>query len=149
MITILKGDIKQLKEEMKIQKKLATQIRQAVVKGMSKKKVGPEYYSLRDQKTIAEAELKQSFFEVSRFLPVKLESEGIIINYLMLKEFEKRLKGFQIQQTFEVDEIGKKLVVDYKRGSVKGKLELYELPTAIFGSLTKMPTIQMDALVTA
>lgn len=148
MLHIYSGSIKEVKEEMKKAKKDATEVRNAVIKQLKKQYRRIEHYSRDEQKIIAECELTQSFCITSKFIPVKLEEEDMIVNYLFLAEFAKKIKGYSVRIHVEHDEVGKKLIIHYQKGNNKGRLEHYEMPPAIFGSLAKIPKAQITTYST-
>lgn len=137
MLNIMSGSIEKVKAEMKKEKAAAGIVIAKVKEAAKLSKIKPQNYSQRDRGTIAEAEIIQSFYVSTYYIPVRLHENGMLVNYALLSKYMKKLKGYDIKVTFEEDTIGRKLILRYTKGNNAGRLELYELTEVIFGRLGK------------
>jgi hypothetical protein len=145
MLNIISGSIDKVKAEMKKEKLVAGTLIAKVKSAVRKEK---RELSQRDRGTIAEAELIQSFFVSTYYIPVRLKENGMLVNYQLLSKYLKKLKGYDVKVTFEEDITGEKLVMWYTKGNNSGRLELYALPEAIFGRLgNRIPEAKFESAV--
>lgn len=128
MIEIVEGSLVESKEQMK---KTISIIKLELSK--FKKNVKKKDRTKEQERIIHAREVWLNFFKVSQMAPVFIDN--ICINYKLYERFLKKLKGYQITESIEVDAVGhpQRLIISYEKGSSKGQLALYDISPYLEG----------------
>ena len=132
MIEIIKGSVEEVKTEMKERKAAAAKTTKAIRKEARRKMLKPH-----EMPGDAYAQALQEWYSVTKIVPMNLE--GVVINYLLLYRFTKKLKGFKLMFTVEQDQV----VLTYSSTRARGTLVLDKLPEE-FNVLKKIPEARVE-----
>ncbi|UOQ93393.1 hypothetical protein MUO14_23990 [Halobacillus shinanisalinarum] len=132
MDIVVNGSFQNVKEEMKALRSAALDEARNIKKQYKKDDEIPLKVEREYDRLLEQAEL----LKVSAINPIQLES-GLIINYELVKQLMKKLKGFKIS----MEEKDGQLIINYSKGSTKGTFTLYHLYK--LPSLIQMPKGQI------
>lgn len=130
MFTIIKGDEKKVKAEMKAMSKNVTKLKAAIVKKSGGR---ADRMNNEDALKVIDCEKASLFLTVTTIIPAYWDD--FLLNYKLANDAMKKLKGYRV--TLEIaseKNQPRKLIIRYTNGRNKGFIELNELPKDVFAS---------------